>query len=69
MCTIKHSAKVSRSCWNACLVGLSEEMVGSEALGEWELGEKQELLVLGTGRGKNSRNKDLKVQQQQTALV
>lgn len=34
MCNIKHGAKVSMSCVNACLVGLSEEMVGPEAPGQ-----------------------------------
>lgn len=57
MCAIKHSAKVSKRCWNACLVGLSEEMVGSEALGEWELGEKQELLVWGQGEVRTAETK------------
>lgn len=55
----KHGAKVSMSCWNTDLVGLSEKMVGPKALGVWDQGEKRAASV-GTGRGTNSRNKEEK---------
>lgn len=48
---------VSRSCWNGSRVGLSEDGAGSEALGEWEQGEKRELLAWGQGEARTAETK------------